>query len=69
MKADNLVVLDACLLAPAAQRDTLLRLAEEPRLYLPRWSKEIIAELVRTLEDEIGLAPEKTRASDRRNRF
>ena len=45
---------------PAALRDTLLRLAEEPPLYIPRWSDEIIAEMVRTLENEIGMLPEKT---------
>ena len=60
MNADFLVVLDACVLVPAFLRDTLLRLAEEPRLYIPRWSEEIISEMVRTLESEIGLAPEKT---------
>ena len=60
MNADTLVVLDACVLVPAALRDTLLRLAEEPRLYLPRWSEEILAEMVRTLENEIGLPPQKT---------
>lgn len=60
MNADLLVVLDACVLVPAALRDSLLRFAEEPRLYIPRWSEEIISEMVRTLETEIGLAPEKT---------
>jgi predicted nucleic acid-binding protein len=58
--ADFLVVLDACVLAPAPLRDTLLRLAEEPRLYLPRWSDDIIAEMVRTLENRFGIAPQKT---------
>jgi predicted nucleic acid-binding protein len=53
-------VLDACVVVPAALRDTLLRLAEEPRLYLPRWSDEIISEMARTLEREIGLTPLKT---------
>ena len=43
MTADFLVVLDACVLVPAALRDTLLRLAEDPRLFIPRWSDEIIA--------------------------
>lgn len=43
-----------------ALRDTLLRLAEEPSLYIPRWSDEIIAEMVRTLERDIGVAPDKT---------
>jgi predicted nucleic acid-binding protein len=58
--ADFPVVLDACVLVPASLRDTLLRLAEHPRLYLPRWSDEIIAETVRNLENQIGLPPEKT---------
>ena len=49
MNSDILVVLDACALVPAALRDALMRCAEEPRLYLPRWSEEIIAEMVRTL--------------------
>ena len=60
MTADFLVVLDACVLAPAPLRDTLLRLAEDPRLYLPRWSDDIITEMVRTLEDRFGIAPQKT---------
>ncbi len=60
MSSELLAVLDACVWVPAALRDTLLRLAEEPSLYNPRWSDEIIAEMVRTLEHEIGLVPEKT---------
>lgn len=60
MTADFLVVLDACVLIQAPLRDTLLRLAEEPRLYVPRWSDEIIAETVRNLEGRIGLSREKT---------
>jgi len=58
--ADFPVVLDACVLVPASLRDTLLRLAEHPRLYLPRWSDEIIAETVRNLQGQIGLPPGKT---------
>lgn len=60
MTADFPVVLDACVLIPASLRDTLLRLAEEPRLYAPRWSDEIIAETVRNLESRIGLSSQKT---------
>ncbi len=60
MTADFLVVLDACVLIPAPLRDTLLRLAEHPRLYVPRWSEAIIAETVRNLEGRIGLSAEKT---------
>lgn len=60
MTADFLVVLDACILIQAPLRDTLLRLAEQPRLYIPRWSEEIIDETVRNLESRIGLSSEKT---------
>lgn len=41
-------VLDACVLFPAALRDTLLRAAEFG-LYLPHWSGEILVELERSL--------------------
>ncbi len=54
------VILDACVLVNAALRDTLLRIAEPPRLYLPRWSEEIIEETRRTLEAKIGLSPAQT---------
>jgi predicted nucleic acid-binding protein len=54
------VVLDACVLVQAPLRDTLLRLAEHPQLYFPCWSAEIIDETVRTLQNRLGLAPEKT---------
>jgi predicted nucleic acid-binding protein len=53
-------VLDACVLVRYALRDTLLRLAESPALYLPRWSDEIIAETKRTLENKLNLTPQKT---------
>jgi predicted nucleic acid-binding protein len=58
--ADFLAVLDACVLIQAPLRDTLLRLAEEPRLYVPRWSDQIITETVRNLEHKIGLSSDKT---------
>lgn len=47
-------VLDACVLANFSLCDTLLRLAESPRLYEPKWSAEIIEETVRTLEWKLG---------------
>jgi hypothetical protein len=48
------VVLDACILANFSLCDTLLRLAEPPRLYEPRWSEETIRETTRTLESKLG---------------
>lgn len=60
MSSDIQVILDACVLVNAALRDTLLRLAEPPRLYLPRWTSEIILETTRTLEAKLGLTPAQT---------
>jgi hypothetical protein len=50
MSAGPLVVLDACVLANFSLCDTLLRLAEAPPLYEPRWPAEVITETVRTLD-------------------
>lgn len=36
MRPDSRVVLDACVLIPMPLADTLLRMAEEPRLYSPK---------------------------------
>jgi predicted nucleic acid-binding protein len=52
-------VLDACVLLPASLRDTLLRLAETPRLYVPKWSRDIWGEVTRNLESRRKLTPEK----------
>jgi hypothetical protein len=41
-------------------RDTLLPLAEPPHLYLPRWSSDIIFEMIRTLENKLGVKPEQS---------
>src|SRR5947208_1869643 len=49
-----LVVLDVCVLVNLALCDTLLRLAEPPRLYEPKWSEEIMRETTRTLESKLG---------------
>jgi predicted nucleic acid-binding protein len=49
MTKEYLAVLDACVIVPAGLRDTLLRLAETPRFYVPKWSNEILAEVRRTL--------------------
>jgi hypothetical protein len=43
------VVLDTCVLAPMPLCDTLLRLAEDPAFYMPRWSGDILSELRRVL--------------------
>ena len=44
-----IVVLDTSVLAPMPLCDTLLRLAEDPAFYIPRWSAHILRELRRTL--------------------
>ncbi len=54
MTGAPLVILDACVLANFSLCDTLLRLAEPPRLYEPKWSAEIILETTRALESKIG---------------
>ncbi len=58
MNADFPAVLDACILVPAALRDTILRCAER-RLFLPRWSKETLAELARTLQHKLRRSPQQ----------
>lgn len=54
MTGTPLVVLDACVLANFSLCDTILRLAEPPRLFEPKWSEEIIQETVRTLQLRLG---------------
>ncbi|PWT98268.1 MAG: PIN domain-containing protein [Terriglobia bacterium] len=54
MTSRPLVVLDSCVLANFSLCDTLLRLAEPPRLYEPRWSEQIIRETARTLKAKLG---------------
>ena len=56
----RIAVIDVCVLVQAPLRDTLLRLAEPPALYRAIWSEEIIIEMKRALEKQIGLAPSKT---------
>ena len=53
MTSTPLVLLDACVLANFSLCDTLLRLAEPPRLFEPKWSEEIIRETIRTLESKL----------------
>jgi predicted nucleic acid-binding protein len=54
------VVLDACVLVGAGLRDTLLRLAEAPALYAPRWSDDILGEVERTLQSRFGKSIEQS---------
>jgi len=61
MRADYRVVLDACVPIPMPLADTLLRMAEAPRLYLPRWSQAIMDEVTRNLIAKWDMAPEKAR--------
>ncbi len=48
------VVIDACVLVNFSLCDTLLRLAEAPALYQPKWSNEIIDETKRALQSKLG---------------
>lgn len=47
------VVLDACVLVPMPLCDTLLRLAEEPAIYRPLWSDQILREVGDALEHKL----------------
>jgi predicted nucleic acid-binding protein len=52
------VVLDACVLFPAALRDTLLR-AASAGLYRMQWTDDILEEVQRNLISDRGIAEEK----------
>jgi hypothetical protein len=54
LRADFPVVLDACVLAEAAVSDLFLRLSEEPRLLLPKWTEQIWEETRRTYINILG---------------
>jgi len=47
-------VLDACVLLPPTLCDLFLKLAEAPRLYRPRWSEDILAEVRRNQVAKFG---------------
>ena len=53
MKSARPVVL---VLVPMPLADTLLRLAAGPRLFLPKWSDQIMVEVTRTLRETFGLS-------------
>jgi hypothetical protein len=55
------VLLDTCTIVPISLCDLLLRLAENPAMYKPKWSLEILEELRRTLEGPpFSLTQERT---------
>ena len=59
MRVASAALLDACVLLPMPLADTLLRLAETPRLYTPRWSADIMAEVSRNLVSQLGKTPQQ----------
>lgn len=67
MRADYAAVLDSCVLIPMPLADTLLRMAEEPRLYIPKWSEDIMDEVGRNLVAKLGRT--ETQAVYRLNRM
>lgn len=54
MRADYRIFLDACVLANFGVCDLLLRLSERPRLIVPHWSAEVLAETRRTQIEKLG---------------
>ena len=60
INSTTLVVLDACVLVNYSLCDTVLRLAELPRLFEPKWSEEIIRETTQTLECKLAWPPSLT---------
>jgi len=56
---DYSAVLDACVLVPMALCDLLLRLAEEPAMYRPLWSEQILAEMAKALKTKLHRSPEE----------
>jgi hypothetical protein len=59
VRGDFPAILDACVLIPMPLADTLLRLGAGPRLYLPRWTDQIMAEVSRNLVETFGLSEDK----------
>ena len=57
MRADYRIFIDACVLANYGVCDLLLRLAERPRLIVPHWSAEVLAEVRRTHSEKLGWPP------------
>src|ERR1022692_2774267 len=58
-----ITILDACVLVPMPIVDTLLRLAEEPAFYTPKWSPDILQEVRKTLQGTYGVSRHPSRSS------
>jgi predicted nucleic acid-binding protein len=56
---DQFAVLDACVLVPMALCDLLLRLAEEPAMYRPVWSEQILTEMTKALRTKLHRSTEQ----------
>jgi predicted nucleic acid-binding protein len=71
VRAGFKAVLDACVLIPMPLADTLLRLAGGRRLYLPKWTDQIMDEVNRNLAGNLGLTGEQVayRESEIRRHF
>ena len=71
MKGERRAVLDACVLIPMPLADTLLRMAESPSLFSPKWSQTIMDEVTRNLIQKWGMPPGKAqrRESELRRHF
>ncbi|MCH8567957.1 MAG: PIN domain-containing protein [Balneolales bacterium] len=54
MTADYKIVLDACVLANARVCDLYPKLAESPRMLIPRWSDKILEETYTTHTEKLG---------------
>jgi putative PIN family toxin of toxin-antitoxin system len=54
-------VLDSSVLVPMPLCDTLLRLAEEPAMYRPLWSDQILQEVGRVLEQDFSYTAVQTK--------
>ena len=67
MTFDRSVVLDACALVGAGLRDTLLRLAEVPALYAPRWTEGKTVEQTRHLAQQLWASFPETWVQDYRD--
>ena len=46
-------VLDACVLVPMSLCDFLMRLAEEPAMYRPLWSDQILTEMTKAMKTKL----------------